>query len=133
MIVDPQIVYLLKSINNRLCCTTGGGTTTPTEITFAPSTAQDGFGRLRVSEPFTLFDSSHRYDDNDLWATDEEGGDVLFNSNAGLVELTLNTAGDLTRPVFILRETIKVFAYQPGKSLLVLNTFVMNPPVEGVR
>jgi hypothetical protein len=29
----------------------------------------DAFGRLRVSEPFTLFDSSHRFADNNLWST----------------------------------------------------------------
>ena len=29
--------------------------------------AVDAFGRLRISEPFTLFDSSHRYADNGLW------------------------------------------------------------------
>jgi hypothetical protein len=32
--------------------------------------ANDAFGRLRISEPFTLFDSSHRYADNGLWATE---------------------------------------------------------------
>ena len=29
----------------------------------------DAFGRLRVSQPLTLFDSSHRYRDNGLWNT----------------------------------------------------------------
>jgi hypothetical protein len=30
----------------------------------------------------------------------------------------------------VIRETTKVFAYQPGKSLLVMSTFVMNPAKE---
>jgi len=59
-----------------------------TAITFAPSTAQDAFGRLRVSQPFTLFDSSHRFDDNDLWSTAVNGGTATFNANQGLVDLT---------------------------------------------
>ena len=33
----------------------------------------------------------------------------------------------------IIRETKRVFSYQPGKSLLVLNTFVMNSPKTYLR
>jgi hypothetical protein len=122
---DPQILYLLKNINRQICCTNDGSAT---EVTFAPSTAQDSFGRLRVSEPFTMFDSSHRFDDNDLWATDTVNGTATFNANQGLVDLTvsLSTASN------VFRETIKTFAYQPGKSLLVLNTFVFNPATSGL-
>jgi hypothetical protein len=100
-----------------------------TAITFAPSTSQDSFGRLRVSEPFTLFDSSHRFDDNDLWATaTATGGTAVFNANQGLVDLNVTGASGSS----VVRETIKVFAYQPGKSLLVLNTFVMSPARSGL-
>lgn len=88
------------------------------------STVADAFGRLRVSEPFTLFDSSNRYSDNGLWATDtNSGGSANFNASQGLVDLTINT----TATSSVVRETYKVFSYQPGKSLLVLNTFVMSP------
>lgn len=31
--------------------------------------AVDAFGRARVSTPLTLFDSSHRFRDNGLWAS----------------------------------------------------------------
>lgn len=88
------------------------------------STIADAFGRLRVSEPFTLFDSSNRYSDNGLWATStNSGGSTSFNANQGLVDLSINTTATST----VVRETYKVFSYQPGKSLLVLNTFVMSP------
>jgi hypothetical protein len=130
MYLDSQMLYLLKSINNKVCCL--GGDTGPTEITFAPSTSQDAFGRLRTSSPLTMFDSSHRFDDNDLWATAASGGSATFNANQGLVDLTVS-AGSLITPSYVFRETIKVFAYQPGKSLLVLNTFVMNPAQTGMR
>jgi hypothetical protein len=104
--------------------------TTPTAITFAPSIAQDAFGRLRVSGPLTLFDSSHRYKDNGLWATSTaSGGAAVFNANEGLVNLNVNT----TSGSEVLRETFKVFSYQPGKSLLVLSTFVMNPAQTNLR
>lgn len=82
--------------------------------------SSDAFGRLRTANPFTLFDSSHRYRDNDLWSTSATGGSVTFNTNQGLVDLTI----DSTSGSKVLRETTKVFSYQPGKSLLILNTFV---------
>jgi hypothetical protein len=88
------------------------------------ATSQDAFGRLRVSEPFTLFDSSHRYTDNALWVSSSGvSGNAVFNSNQGLVDLNVTNASGS----FVKRETTKVFAYQPGKSLVNLNTFVMSP------
>jgi hypothetical protein len=92
--------------------------------------AGDAFGRLRVSSPYTLFDSSQRYHDNGLWATSTGvSGAATFNTNQGLVDMTLGTtSGD-----FVLRETYKVFPYQPGKSLLTMNTFVMESGQENQR
>ena len=84
----------------------------------------DAFGRMRVSEPFTLFDSSHRFQDNGEWATSNTAlTSVTFNSNEGVMDLTVPT----TTGTSVLRETKKVFSYQPGKSLLNMNTFVMAP------
>jgi hypothetical protein len=92
--------------------------------------AVDAFGRLRISEPFTLFDSSHRYADNGLWNSSITGdASSTFRENQGLVDLTV---GDNANDE-IIRETTKVFSYQPGKSLLTLNTFVMNAPKTGLR
>ena len=90
----------------------------------------DAFGRLRVSNPQTLFDSSHRYTDNGLWVDSITGtAAATFNSNEGLIDLTVGTAsGDQ-----IIRETYKVFAYQPGKSLLVMNTFVFGTAKTNLR
>lgn len=112
--------------------TTTGTTTTgfpvPIEVTL-PATSSDAFGRLRVSEPLTLFDSSHRFDDNDLWSTaTATGGTAVFNNAQGLVDLNVTAASGSS----VTRETIKVFAYQPGKSLLVMNTFVMGAAKTGL-
>jgi hypothetical protein len=88
----------------------------------AGGAAGDAFGRLRTSSPLTLFDSSHRYRDNGLWATSTEtGGTYVFSSGEGLVNLNVTTASGAK----VLRETTKVCSYQPGKSLQVMNTFVM--------
>jgi len=98
-------------------------------VTPAPMSS-DAFGRLRVSEPLTLFDSSHRYHDNGLWATSTaSGGAAVFSATEGLVNLNVDT----TSGSEVLRETYKVFSYQPGKSLLVFNTFVMAPAQTNLR
>ena len=107
-----KLVNIDTSINNQ---TTEG-------ISFNP-TYLDSFGRLRTSSPLTLFDSSHRFADNGLWSTaTATSGTAVFNSAQGLVDLTVTAASGSS----VVRETIKVFSYQPGKSLLVLNTFVMS-------
>jgi hypothetical protein len=99
-------------------------------ISYANSPNIDAFGRLRVSTPFTLFDSSHRFSDNGLWSTATvTSGSTTFNSAQGLVDLAVTTASGSE----VIRETTKVFAYQPGKSLLVLSTFVMNAAKTGLR
>jgi len=113
-----KLVDVNTSINNQ---TTQG-------LSFDP-TASDSFGRLRTSAPLTLFDSSHRYTDNQLWSTESVSGTAVFNGDQGLVDLNITTA-DASK---VIRETNKVFAYQPGKSLLVLNTFVMGTPQDGLR
>ena len=107
----------------------------PISVTTDPGTgtksaALDAFGRLRVSNPFTLFDSSHRYKDNNLWNTSvASSGTATFDGNQGLV--TLNVTATSGSKVY--RETTKVFSYQPGKSLLVMTTFVLNPAKTGLR
>ncbi len=92
--------------------------------------SSDAFGRLRVSNPFTLFDSSHRFQDNNLWATSTAlGGFATFLGSEGLMALSV----DSTSGSKVLRETTKVFSYQPGKSLLVMNTFVLAPAKTNLR
>lgn len=109
--------------------TTASGQPLPV-TTQSNSTATDAFGRLRTSAPLTLFDSSHRYKDNGLWTTATgTGGTTTFDANAGLVTLNTTTASGSS----IVRETTKCFSYQPGKSLLVMSTFVMNAPQTNLR
>jgi hypothetical protein len=91
-----------------------------TAITASGTTTNDAFNRLRVSDPFTLFDSSHRYVDNGEWVESTAvGGSTTFDSDAGLLDLTVTTASGSQ----VLRETKKVFNYQPGKSLLTILSF----------
>ena len=99
---------------------------------YQPSQEQfDAFGRLRTSNPLTLFDSSHRYRDNNLWTSliVGTGSTVGFVTTQGLINIGIGTAsGDS-----VIRETTKTFSYQPGKSLQIINTFVMNAPKPNLR
>jgi hypothetical protein len=100
------------------------------EVSYSNSPNIDAFGRLRVSNPFTLFDSSHRFADNGLWSTSTAtGGAATFNAAQGLMDLDVTAASGSE----VIRETTKVFSYQPGKSLLVLNTFAMSAAKTGLR
>jgi len=94
-------------------------------------TITDSFGRLRMSQPYTLFDSSHRFSDNGLWATSNTAGNssYTFVENQSTINLNVTTTANAE----VIRETIKVFSYQPGKSLLIMNTFAMEPPKANVR
>ena len=99
---------------------------------YQPSLDQhDAFGRLRTSSPLTLFDSSHRYRDNNLWTNliVGAGSTVGFVTTQGLINIGIGTTSGSS----VIRETTKVFAYQPGKSLQIMNTFVMNAPKTNLR
>lgn len=82
----------------------------------------DAFGRLRVSQPFTLFDSQNRYAADPSFDTSLTGsGTSTFLANESAVSLAVTTAsGDK-----VIRQTKRYFPYQPGKSLALLMTFVM--------
>ena len=93
-------------------------------------TAVDAFGRARISNPVTLFDSANRFFDNSRTSfANNAGGNTSFAANTSTIEMNLNT----TSGSFVYRETNRVFAYQPGKSLQILQTFVMNPAKAGLR
>lgn len=80
----------------------------------------DAFGRLRVSQPFTLFDSQSRFaaDAAFSFAT-ATGGTATYVANQSAVALSVTT----TSGSQVLAQTYRVFPYQPGKSLLTLQTF----------
>ena len=92
--------------------------------------AVDAFNRLKVANPFTLFDSQHRYVDNGKWDTFEVTGGT---ANHVVSESAIHMTVGITAGSKVARETRRVFPYQPGKSLLVMNTFAMATPKEGLR
>lgn len=112
---DSKTIHEVFMLSDRL---TSSGTVT------------DAFGRIRTSSPFTLFDSVHRYIENPKWNTFTNGtASIQHQPNESSINLNIGTAsGDK-----VYRETKRVFDYQPGKSLLVMNTFVMNEQKANIR
>jgi len=104
----------------------GGGFMDTSGLTIPVSiggTNTDAFGRLRVSEPYTLFDSQNRYAaDNQFDVSTTGTGSTTFLSNEAAVKMEVTGAGVGS----VTRQSYRSFPYQPGKGLLVLATFVMD-------
>jgi len=101
----------------------------------------DAFGRWRVSNPITLFDSKNIFDDDGLAASVENqplfwdnaeisGGSTSTayeaNESTQTISVALNTAGVRAR------QTKMRFNYQPGKSHLAIVTFNLESLDSGV-
>jgi len=100
----------------------GSDPNNPIYVNFNP-TATDAFGRLQVSNPYTLFDSQNRYAIDNQFDTATTGtGATSFLSNESSVALSVTSGGVGS----VVRQTYRSFPYQPGKGLLVLATFVMD-------
>ena len=90
----------------------------------------DAFGRLQVAAPQTLLDSQNVYKENTKFYTATSGtASTSFDANASLVNMNVNSAsGDQ-----VIKETKRVFPYQPGKALEILATFCMEPAKTNLR
>lgn len=121
---QDELNNILRLYFNRLQNILGQlmATDTALPITF-PAAATDAFGRLRVSQPYTLFDSQNRYAADNQFATSTSGtGSTTYNANQASVSMAV-TAGGVGS---VVRQTYRNMMYQPGKGLLVLATFVMD-------
>lgn len=127
-----QLLSVLRIYFNQLDNLLGqlvGDTSISGDVQFYGS-ALDAFGRVRASQPYTIFDSQNRYVKNNLFSeSTASGGTVTYDANASTVELNITT----TTNSEVVRQTYRSFSYQPGKSLLVMNTFVMPTAVVNHR
>ena len=90
---------------------------------------RDAFNRLRVSHPFTLFDSRNVGKLNNRFTgypTLDAG--IVYNQSSS----TISMNASVSNPI-IIRESKNRFSYQPGKSLLILNTFVFDASMDGIQ
>lgn len=121
---QEQFNNVLRLYFNQLNKIVGQLVASNTEVPISfPPTALDAFGRQRVSQPYTLFDSQNRYAaDNQFDSATTGTGSTTFNTNQASVSMSV-TAGGVGS---VVRQTYRSFPYQPGKGLLVLATFVMD-------
>ena len=90
--------------------------------TFSP-TSYDAFGRMRASNPYTLFDSKNvsKQSNKFTYCVSGTGQIPSYNSNTSTIGLTCNASG--TGTGLVINESKCRFSYQPGKSLLIMTTF----------
>lgn len=106
-----------------------GSPSNPSSVTITGANL-DAFGRLRASEPYTLFDSQNRYAIDPQFSTSTaSGGATTFLANEATVSMDVTT----TSGSEVVRQSFRSMPYQPGKGLLVLATFVMNAKKTGLR
>lgn len=96
------------------------------------SALNDAFGRVRVAQPFTIFDSKLTNDASPLFWDDVTvsgaGASSTYNTNQASVTLGVSNLTAGAR----VRQTRRRFNYQPGKSHMVVMTFVMGPNAAGI-
>lgn len=92
---------------------------------------KDAFGRLRVSNPETIFDSKQLYDSQPLFWDDieESGASTTSSHSTATASTTIGVAA--TTAGKRVRQTFRRFNYQPGKSQLSFITFVLDDSGSG--
>ncbi len=123
-VYQDQLNNVLRLYFSTLDTLLGQLMATSLPLPIAPGgTGADAFGRLRVSEPYTLFDSQSRYAaDNQFDVVTTGTGTTTFLSNEAAVKMEVTGVGVGS----VTRQSYRSFPYQPGKGLLVLATFVMD-------
>lgn len=88
----------------------------------------DAFGRARVSNPVTLFDSALQYNLSPLlWESSTPSGTVTHLPNESSARLRITGPSQQ-----VIRQTRQYFRYQPGKSQKVQLTFNIPSLADGV-
>lgn len=98
------------------------------EIQFSDSPNLDAFSRLRVSEPYNLFNSALVADSGrTLFESFTSGGTLTYNSDKSEVQFSVSANGHR-----VLRQQHGYNFYQAGKSQLSILTGVFGTPTSGV-
>lgn len=103
---------------------------TTTTIKSGDSGSIDAFGRWRVSEPVTLFDSKMLHDNLPLfWDEEIVNGGGSTTATYSTVDASVTMTVDANSGDRVIRQSKTRFNYQPGKSQQVLFTFVLGNAV----
>ena len=88
----------------------------------------DAFGRSRVSEPFTLFNITHTRDENSFLVAEKltGGATATHLPSESSMQMDVSSNGDK-----VTRQSRRYPVYQPGKSLLIIQTGVLDSNSNG--
>jgi hypothetical protein len=90
----------------------------------------DAFGRIRISDPYTLGDYKHRYsiDPDFIDVKVGTGSTIIFDRNraAAILNSGISTNG------YTIHQTKRYHHYMPGKSQLIFNSFNFGSPQQNV-
>ena len=102
-----------------------------TRILSADSPSIDAFGKWRVSQPTTLFDSKQVVDSGSFYfdIKTTSGGTVTWNSGSAQSTMAVtSTSGSRA-----IKQTKRIFVYQPGKSQQIICTGKFDGRVDGIK
>ncbi len=96
---------------------------------FGDNASIDAFGRLRVAEPTTLFDSKFLYGKApQVWDEVLQDGNSVWSQENFSVTISTSAAS-----AFVIRQTLAHFNYQPGKSNVTFLTGVLAPETNIIK
>jgi len=95
----------------------------PTPIRFADTSALDAFKRVRVSNPINEFTSEFQYNLHPLFYEEitAVNGTVVHKADFSSAQLDVTTDNGSIAGL----QSYEYFRYQPGKSLMIAQTFIM--------
>jgi hypothetical protein len=102
-----------------------------TRILSADSPSIDAFGKWRVSQPTTLFDGKQIVDSGSFYFDIKtiSGSTVTWNSGSAQSTFKVtNTSGSRA-----IKQTKRIFVYQPGKSQQIICTGKFGTKIDGIK
>ena len=102
-----------------------------TRILSADSPSIDAFGKWRVSQPTTLFDGKQIVDSGSFYfdIKTTSGGTVTWNSGSAQSTMAVtSTSGSRA-----IKQTKRIFIYQPGKSQQIICSGKFGTKVDGIK
>lgn len=102
-----------------------------TRILSADSPSIDAFGKWRVSQPTTLFDGKQVVDSGSFYFDIKTVGGASVTWNSGSAQSTMlvtSTSGSRA-----IKQTKRIFVYQPGKSQQIICTGKFGTKVDGIK
>ncbi len=100
-------------------------------IKYSDSENLDAFGRLRVSQPFNIFEMQFNYDKQPLfWEESLTNGSITHIPASSAARLSTGGTASGNNAIF---QTKQYFRYQPGKSQFVVWTCILGAKTSNVR